>query len=666
LNASLSTADYYHIWLALQSITKLDVAGRGLDMMIYYPRSDLILSPTFMAGRMSDAYDTFFRFGDADYSGFVSSFAVSSSRPMFFPAGDYLWESASLRGLLYAMRLQISGDTALYFSLREQYILDFFSPIFADRGALYIYDSQESLIFSHGVVFPPENVEAGLLGESGILPDSFLGPGITGAYCRSYSGLLYLSALETDTVLKHGRTLRNLSFALNAAAVLLSLVYALFLAVRSSRLVAEAFRLLDESPSLPSWEGGNILSYLNNSVSRLVNTNTLLREDADSRQEMFRAAFLDRLLSDGPENREEAAEAAEQAGINMTGRRFCVILLIMRSREDGTADKTFARARRELQSILEGALSTGEALIYSRNPSRMGVFFFLRPDGQPQFRDYIGQIFRDRVVPLCAEKNIRLHLVGSGLCEDLWKLREEYKLCREYALIHNRWEDDGIHWIDLLPPPRQQIFVFPLEAEQKLINQLQSADFEAARNSLRSVFAANPHESLLGENMLAILYAGLQGCFLKVLEGPLIDLYRDAIANMDLHRPSGKMEEDFTVLARQICASLAAEYSKKNAGITKEELITYVEDHFSEERLSLSLAARHFGFSEPYFSLTFKEITGENFSTLTEITRLNHARTLLKQYLKVEEVAYRCGYKSPGSFRRAFKRYFGITPTRNR
>jgi AraC-like DNA-binding protein len=166
--------------------------------------------------------------------------------------------------------------------------------------------------------------------------------------------------------------------------------------------------------------------------------------------------------------------------------------------------------------------------------------------------------------------------------------------------------------------------------------------------------------------MLTIFYAILQGCFLKSLEGPLVDLFRDTIQNLDFHRFPRELEEEFIDLARQICSSFATEYSRKNGTIKKEELITYVEEHFSEERLSLGLAARHFGFSETYFSQMFKETTGKNFSTFTEITRLNHAQTLLKQYLKVEEISYRCGYKSPNSFRRAYKRYFGINPAKTR
>lgn len=666
LNNFISTKDRYDIWLALQSIGKMELANRRLDVIIYYRNPDLVLSPTFMAGRMVDAYGIFFRFGESDYSDFLSSFNISGNRPIFFPAMDCLWDKVPLRGLLYGMRLRVSGGSSLFFLLQEQEILETFAPIFSGKGALYIYSSGGDLLFSHGGAFPPEKMDTDLAGDSGLLASGSLGPGIIGAYSRSDHGLLYVSAVEADRALNHARTLRSLTLGLNLLAIFLSLGYAVFLAARNSRRVAEAFRLLDGTPNFPAYEGGNTLSYLNKSVVRLINANTLLRADANSRYKMLKEAFLDRLLNGDWENREDAAAAAEQSGIAVAGKCFCVVFLILKPREESRslADPP-GPAKQDIRAALEGAIPPGEALIHGRHPNRIGLFFFLS-SSRGDFRNCIERLFQDRVVPVCVERGLQLHSIGSGLYDDISRLREGYHLCREYALIRRAWENARIHWIDTLPPPRQQIFVFPLEMEQKLINQLQNADFEGARNSIHSVFSANLRENPLNESMLKIFYATLQGCFLKSLEGPLVDAFRDTIQNLDFHRFPQELEEAFTDLARRICSSFAAEYSNRNVTLKKEELTAYVEEHFGEERLSLRLAARHFGFSETYFSQMFKETTGKNFSTFTEITRLNHAQILLKRFLKVEEIAYRCGYKSPNSFRRAYKRYFGINPTKTR
>ena len=98
--------------------------------------------------------------------------------------------------------------------------------------------------------------------------------------------------------------------------------------------------------------------------------------------------------------------------------------------------------------------------------------------------------------------------------------------------------------------------------------------------------------------------------------------------------------------------------------IKKEELITWIEKHFNKESLSLRMAADYFGFSEPYFSKIFKTIMGQNFSNYLENIRMHHAQALLKQHLKIEEVSHRCGYETSKTFRRAYKRYFGIIPSR--
>jgi AraC-like DNA-binding protein len=632
-------------------------------MLLFYSGSDLALTPSFMAGQMSDAYGTFFRFGDYDYSAFLSSFVTAGSRSMFFPGMDYVWESIPLRGILYRMRLGLSGDASLFFLLPEQQILETFSSVFADNGALFLYDSEANLLFSHGGGFPPTQTGIDLPGDNGLLPTGYLGPGLIGAYSRSAYGLFYISALDSDTAMNHVRNLRNLTLILNIAAVALSLGYALFLAARNSRRVAEAFRLLDENPNLPSYEGGNIFSYLNLAVNRLVSANALLRQDADSWRETLRDAFLDRLLSGGWESPEEAAAAAEQADIALTNRRFCVALIFLSLNKP--SEQSIHDAKENCLAVLGESLKdirdkTLDVLVYRRNPSRLGVFFSFDKERRTDFRKDLEDFFHK----LMEETMFRV--AASGLQDDIFCLHEEYKHCREYALICDNWENPSIHWIDKLPPPQRSIFVFPPEAEQKIINQLHNADIEAASASIHGIFAANLQESLLTESMLLIFYTSLQACFLRALEDSLAEQYRDAIQNLDFRRPPKDLEKDFIDLAKNICASFAAEYSKKNAIIKKEELTAYVEAHFSEDKLSLSLAAQHFGFSETYFSQMFKDITGENFSTFTEITRLNKAQVLLKEYLKIEEIAYRCGYKSPASFRRAYKRYFGVNPAGNR
>lgn len=67
---------------------------------------------------------------------------------------------------------------------------------------------------------------------------------------------------------------------------------------------------------------------------------------------------------------------------------------------------------------------------------------------------------------------------------------------------------------------------------------------------------------------------------------------------------------------------------------------------------------------EKYISQLFKEVTGVNFSDHLIKVRMDQAIILLKESgLTVDEIAVRVGYNSSHSFRRAFKRLMGVSPS---
>lgn len=60
----------------------------------------------------------------------------------------------------------------------------------------------------------------------------------------------------------------------------------------------------------------------------------------------------------------------------------------------------------------------------------------------------------------------------------------------------------------------------------------------------------------------------------------------------------------------------------------------------------------------------FKENMNINFSVYLEDLRLNEAARLIKEgNSNLTEVSFEVGYNNPTSFRRAFKKKFGVTPS---
>ena len=96
-----------------------------------------------------------------------------------------------------------------------------------------------------------------------------------------------------------------------------------------------------------------------------------------------------------------------------------------------------------------------------------------------------------------------------------------------------------------------------------------------------------------------------------------------------------------------------------------EKIKEYINANYKDPQLSLTSVGEEFCITEVYLSKLFKRAAGENFSKYTEGIRMKRAKELLDQNKKITEVALLVGYNSPQVFRRAWKRYYGGTPSDN-
>lgn len=88
-----------------------------------------------------------------------------------------------------------------------------------------------------------------------------------------------------------------------------------------------------------------------------------------------------------------------------------------------------------------------------------------------------------------------------------------------------------------------------------------------------------------------------------------------------------------------------------------------MEERCGDPSFSIAdLAAEH-GVSESKMYKAFKVYFGRSFSEILENVRIEKACRLLGEGMAVKEVTQRTGYSSDVSFRRAFKRVMGVTPT---
>jgi len=93
-----------------------------------------------------------------------------------------------------------------------------------------------------------------------------------------------------------------------------------------------------------------------------------------------------------------------------------------------------------------------------------------------------------------------------------------------------------------------------------------------------------------------------------------------------------------------------------------EEMKKYVRENYQSPIYIKELAAGNYFFNQSYLSRLFKKSEGRSFTQYCIAIRMEKAKELLKQDLKVSEVGAFVGYLDISYFIKMFKRIVGITP----
>lgn len=89
----------------------------------------------------------------------------------------------------------------------------------------------------------------------------------------------------------------------------------------------------------------------------------------------------------------------------------------------------------------------------------------------------------------------------------------------------------------------------------------------------------------------------------------------------------------------------------------------YVCNH-CDQSLNREVLAAVAGFSVPHFHRVFTACAGENIAGYVRRVRMERAgRKLRMGAVDIMEVAHAAGYDSHAAFSKAFKQYFGLTPS---
>jgi AraC-like DNA-binding protein len=90
----------------------------------------------------------------------------------------------------------------------------------------------------------------------------------------------------------------------------------------------------------------------------------------------------------------------------------------------------------------------------------------------------------------------------------------------------------------------------------------------------------------------------------------------------------------------------------------------FIDTHFADSNLTVEKLSEEFGLSRVQLFRKTKALLGDTPIDFLQNVRLKNAAQLLRESkFNISEIAYQCGYSSPGYFSTAFKGKFGCSPS---
>lgn len=385
-----------------------------------------------------------------------------------------------------------------------------------------------------------------------------------------------------------------------------------------------------------------------------------LMQKIDSQRPMLHNSYLRKLLSGHVASREEFRYMMDELGIE-GDYKFYVLYGIANRQNDLPAD--LAEEYNVLAEHIEAAFTVEKPVYYYTTLDRSFVILVTyRADAPDPLMD-----LQRRAVAL-HEQLLSAHglwfYMGVGtLCshpQSLWESYEQARLASRYTARHHIFLP-----YEMMSKDASSIY-YPVEISAKLQHFITTGNREQVIELFALLHRENMEQRSLPVMQLNFLLSDLKNTLLKVrfqIDAQTAD-ERRTLAHID-HQLSE--QPTFAVLenmAQLICTffTRSAEPSNPIPDVEK-----YLQENFTDPSMCLSKLSERFNMSESYLSHLFKDKTGQNFSTYLESLRLGEAvRRLGGESCNVSGLYAELGYNNPTTFRRAFKKRYGVAPSEMR
>lgn len=654
-------------------------------MYVYYSNMDLIISNDKVFFDPDKFYSKFFWMEDLSTEAWKDMLSSAERRTSILPskkAGtgvteEYGYFRGNLISYLRALPVNLNekSGTVLHILIDEGKIHQFFGEIINidENRWIAVMDEDGSIITEEGneaigQIFLDNTVDRARDRDQVIYEGEKY---FISSASSDYNNWLYVIAVPYSTMMKQVNFVYRLAIILVLLLVVIGLLLAFYQARKKSSPVIGLLGLLSEDSETKYYGDKEVYQYLKGNIEEIKLSNSVLAERISEQQPLLKHDLISRVFEGDIQNNEEIQLLQEYSGIELGSRLYQILIIRIKGYE-----MVYKENRRELEikrALVEDevySLFGSTSLVHYSKDLELTVLVGL-PDyieGEIPVQNYMAVLSRDYVSKLSEDYGIKVLISYSRPIESLTQVpdaRYNAKRAMRYNLFYD--EADVVSINDV--PDSRSGYSYSSEQEIRLMNLIKSGDREQVVGLLEEVFLHNAKSEYMVPVMLRQLLSDIYGTLVKVSEETHFE--SDQLSEDIVNLAYALSEEDNYLLLfdriKEAYAKLAdniSNHKAKKISDLCQAITVYIGEHYADPNMSLTEIAEHFDLAEVYLSKFYKEQTGKKLFSEVEALRMTKAASLLMvDHMTVEHIASVSGFNSASVFRRAFKRYYGVSPS---
>lgn len=676
MNESENETNVYGIWKTMRNVLTFGQTNDFLqNYYIYLANYNLILTPG--STYRPEHYYSNFNYKDLSLQDWRKEVLETTHRSEIKPLSDFVSRGMQTSVITYMQSLPLdsfndSSPAVAVVIIDEKNISSLLSGLTERYGGwVHISDAKGNTIVLQG---SDEQKMVKMLDDPAFDKNKvsqFYKDDLVVTTRSDSNGWVYQTGIPQDILMENANKIKRISIQITGGTLIIGLIAGLVLAYRNSAPINRMLSVMKEQFGKEEASERNEFDFLSGNIADMITKNKLLESELNRQLPLVRDAFLKRLIAGEFKTRDEIISAAKQADISMNQDTGYVGIVQI----NGYAGMDSVEILNELSAsrlLLKQTLADlgVDVLMTDMGSDKVVTLFFSREEGADKEQEAanITQTMEELAQNVFNEYRITI-LAGFGdLFTEVTEVSLSYdqaKQALEYAVYMNK---KGIIWSSEAQI-ENTTYYYPLDSEQRLISTIRAGELEEAERIVRAIIAQNMEQRELSIEMKHQLVGEMKGTFLKLLDQKVFTEYSEIesvkrrVIDIGSSESLETIQNEFFDIMEELCGLIANKKKDIHIQIIKQ-IKDYTAKNYSDTELTLYRVAEQVERPEKYISQLFKEVTGVNFSDHLIKVRMDQAIILLKENgLTVDEIAVRVGYNSSHSFRRAFKRLMGVSPS---